>query len=151
MRRVIKTVIGVSLLLVVAETAIADPFADGVAALDRRDYATALQLLRPLAESGNLDAQINLANMYFDGNGVPQDYREGVKWYQLAADKGSADAQIALGFLYEYGDAVRQDYVQAYKWFDLADAPSYRDAVAAKMTPAQIAEAEQLAKEWKPK
>jgi TPR repeat protein len=107
--------------------------------------------LRPLAENGNLDAQINLANMYFDGSGVPQDYKESVKWYRLAADRGSVDAQIALGFLYEYGDAVPQDYVQAYKWFDLADVPLYRDAVAAKMTPAQIAEAQQLTKESKPK
>jgi TPR repeat protein len=139
------------LLLAVAETAIADPFADGVAALDRRDYTNALQLLRPLAENGNLDAQIYLANMYFDGNGVPLDYAEAVKWYLAAADRGSVDAQIALGFLYEYGDAVPQDYVQAHKWFDLAGAPLYRDAVAAKMTQAQIGQAQQLTKEWKPK
>jgi TPR repeat protein len=143
--------LGGLLLFAVTQTAIADPFADGVAALDRRDYTTALQLLRPLAESGNPDAQINLANMYFDGQGVPQDYAESVKWYLSAADQGSVDAQIALGFLYEYGDAVPLDFVQAHKWFDLAGAPLYRDAVAAKMTPAQIGEAQRLAKEWKPK
>ena len=110
-----------------------------------------MRLLRPLAEKGNPDAEINLGNMYFDGNGVPQDYAESVKWYLLAADQGNADAQIALGFLYEYGDAVPLDYVQAHKWFDLADSSLYRDAVAAKMTPAQIAEAQKLAREWKPK
>jgi len=137
--------------LAICGSARAGPYEDADAAYQRRDFATALRLMRPLAEEGNAEAQINLGNMYFDGNGVPQDYREGVKWYQLAADKGSADAQIALGFLYEYGDAVPQDYVQAHKWFDLAGSSSYRDTVAAKMTPEQIAEAEKLAREWKPK
>jgi len=51
---------------------------------------------------------------------------------------------------------VPQDYAQAHKWFNLAaasgdaDAVSNRDRVAAKMTPAQIAEAQRLASEWKP-
>jgi hypothetical protein len=137
--------------LALARTAVAGPLEDGVEAIDRGDYATALRFLRPMAEKGNPDAQINLGNMYFDGNGVPQDYSESVKWYLLAADQGSADAQITLGFLYEYGDAVPLDYVQAYKWFDLAGSPLYRDAVAAKMTPAQITEAQKLAREWMPK
>ena len=50
-----------------------------------------------------------------------------------------------------------QDYVQAYMWYTLvaaqgdADAAKKRDNVAAKMTPAQIAEAQRLAREWKPK
>ena len=152
MQRVVGTVfVACVMTLALDGTVFADPFEDGIVALERRDYATALQLLRPLAENGNPDAQINLANMYFDGNGVPQDYKESVKWYLFAADQGSVDAQIALGFLYEYGDAVPQDYIQAHKWFDLASSDLYRDAVAAKMTPAQIAEAQRLAREWKPK
>ena len=129
----------------------AGPFEDASAAYERGDYATALRLYRPLAENGDPDAQINLANMYFDGNGVLQDYAESVKWYMAAADQGSADARIALGFLYEYGEAVPQDYVQAYKWFDLAGSRVYRDTLASKMMPAQIAEAQKFAREWKPK
>src|SRR5882724_10045570 len=108
-------------------SAVAGPLEDGLAAVDHRDYGIALRFLTPLAESGNADAQINLANMYFDGNGVPLNYAESVKWYLLAADQGSADAQIALGFLYQYGDAVPLDYVQAHKWFELAGSDMYRD------------------------
>jgi TPR repeat protein len=152
MQRVVGTVfVACVMTLALDGTVFADPLEDAIAALERRDYTSALQLLRPLAENGNPDAQINLANMYFDGNGVPQDYKESVKWYLFAADQGSVDAQIALGFLYEYGDAVPQDYVQAHKWFDLAGSIPYRDAVAAKMTPEQVAEAQKLAREWKPK
>jgi hypothetical protein len=85
--------------LALAGTAVAGPLEDGVEAVDRGDYATALRLLQPLAEKGDPDAQINLGNMY---------NAESLKCYLLAAD-----AQIALGFLYEYGEAVPQDYVQA--------------------------------------
>jgi TPR repeat protein len=57
---------------------------------------------------------------------------------------------------------LARDDVQAYKWFAVAamqGADSYartnavkgRDAVAMKMTPAQLAEAERLVREWKPK
>jgi TPR repeat protein len=117
----VKGVLGsVITALAICGSAWAGPYEDADAAYQRRDYATALRLMRPLAEQGNVEAQINLGNMYFDGNGVTQDYAESVKWYLLAAAHGSADAQIALGFLYEYGDAVPQDYVQAHKWFDLA-------------------------------
>src|SRR6266704_1974029 len=102
-----KRILGILFVaLALAGTAVAGPLEDGVEAINRGDYATALQLLRPLAEKGDPAAQINLGNMYFDGNGVPQDNGESVKWYLLAAGQGSADAQIALGFLYEYGEAV---------------------------------------------
>jgi uncharacterized protein len=137
--------------LALCGTAVAGPLEDGLQAVDRGDYATALRLLKPLAEAGYPEAQINLGNMFFDGNGVARDYAESVKWYLLAADHGNTDAQIALGFLYKYGEAVHFDYVQAYKWFELAGSDSDRDIVATMMTPAQIAEAQKLAREWKPK
>ncbi|HXI99598.1 MAG TPA: tetratricopeptide repeat protein [Micropepsaceae bacterium] len=135
--------------LALCRTAVAGPLEDGFEALDHGDYATALQLLRPLAETGIPEAQISLGNMYFDGNGVPRDYAQSVKWYLLAANHGNTEAQIALGYLYQYGEAVRFDYVQAYKWFDLAGSNSDRDIVATKMTPAQIDEAQRLVREWK--
>ena len=59
--------------------------------------------------------------------------------------------------MYDNGEGVPQDYVTAHMWFNLAaasgnkDAVKARDIVAAQMTPAQIAEAQKLAREWKPK
>jgi TPR repeat protein len=58
--------------------------------------------------------------------------------------------------IYQNGLGVLQDYVIAHMWFNLASAAGstlagpYRDALAASMTPAQIAEAQRLAREWKP-
>ena len=93
---------------------------------------------------------------YTYGQGVPRDYVQARQWYEKAAAQGHTYAQYDLGVLYEYGKGAPQDYVQAYKWYDLAgtngnkDAASFRDALAKQMTPAQIDEAEKLAREWKP-
>jgi TPR repeat protein len=103
--------------------------------------------------------------MYHDGaDHVPQDYAEALKWWHKAADQGHAPAQSGLGAMYGLGQGVPQDYVQAHMWLNLAasllpssqkelreNAVHDRNMVASKMTPAQIAEAQRLAREWKPK
>ena len=58
-------------------------------------------------------------------------------------------------------DGVPQDYVQAHKWLNLAasrttpgkleDVRLARDKLAEKMTALQVAEAQRLAREWRPK
>jgi TPR repeat protein len=79
------------------------------------------------------------------------------RWYRKAADQGSFVAQLNLGILFEKGEGVSQDYVQAHMWMNLAvshcrlpECAAARDRLAAKMSPAQIAEAQRLAGEWKP-
>ena len=97
--------------------------------------------------------------MFYAGEGVPQDDAEAAKWYRQAAERGYARAQHNLGLLYELGRGVPQDFVQAYVWFGLAaasfgakghddgaDAGGDRDKLKARMTPAQIVEAERLLK-----
>ena len=134
-----------------------------------KNYPEAMKWYRTAADQGRVDAQYALGNMYEEGKGVPQDYRAAVEWYRKAADQGDAHAQYALGDMYGEGKGVPQDYVQAYMWYNLAasqyaSSPHYelyvrdresaeklRDLFARKMTPAQIAEAQKLAREWKPK
>jgi hypothetical protein len=55
---------------------VAGPLEDGKAAYKSGDYATAVRLLRPLADLGNADAQNNLGAIYYSGHGVPQDYAQ---------------------------------------------------------------------------
>ena len=127
------------------------------AAYERGDYETALRELRPLANQGNAGAQVRLGALYRKGHGVPQDYAEAAKWYRRAANHGSVRAQTILGLMYFRGQGVPEDYVQAHMWASLSAAPgggsaaSLRDTVAKRMTPAQIAKAQRLAREWKPK
>ena len=115
-----------------------------------QDDAEAVRWYRLAAEQGGTGAQYNVGIMYQDGRGVPQDETEAVRWYRLAANQGFATAQYNLGFMYRAGRGVPQDHVAAHMWLDLAGAESLRDDVAAGMTPEQIAEAQRLAREWKP-
>jgi len=144
--------------------AVAGPVEDAWTAYKRGDFATALRIWRPRATQGIAFAQVNLGFMYYTGQGVPQDYGEAAKWYRLAAEQGNPTAQSNLGSMYYSGQGVPQDYVQAYMWVDLAasrfppsaiedrdQAAHNRDIVASKMTPEQLAEAQKLAREWKPK
>ncbi len=110
-----------------------------------------------LAEQGYAEAQFNLGVMYDNGRGVPQDYKEAVKWYTKAAEQGLAEAQYNMGVMYADGEGVAEDYVEAYKWWNLAaaqgneDAKKNRDIIRQKMSAEQIAEAQRLSKEFKPK
>jgi TPR repeat protein len=80
-----------------------------------------------------------------------------MSWYRKAAEQGDPHAQGNLGVMYGKGQGVPMDYVLSYMWFNLAaargnkDAAKGRNLLAAYMTPAQIAEAQKLAREWKPK
>ncbi len=95
--------------------------------------------------------------MYRKGQGVPQDYAEAVKWYRLAADEWDKAAQFNLGSMYEKGKGVPQDYANAAKWYRLAadqgleKAAKGLEVLEKSMTPAQLAEAQRLAREWTPK
>jgi TPR repeat protein len=110
------------------------------------------------ADQGTAIAQHNLGVKYSKGEGVPKDYAEAVRWYRKAADQGNAGAQHNLGLMYYNGQGVPQDYVRAHMWFNLAAAKDgdpktaeRRDLIAQLMTGEQIAEAQRLAREWKPK
>ncbi len=121
-----------------------------------RDDGYARQWWEKAAAQGLANAQSNLGVLYDNGHGVPRDYRQARQWYEQAAAQGDAVAQLNLGLLYQNGHGVPRDYVQAHKWFKLAAANGekrgamFRDALTNQMTPAQIDEAEKLAREWKP-
>ncbi len=122
-----------------------------------QDYAEAVRWYRKAADQGHAGAQFNLGVMYSKGWGVTQDYTEAVRWYRKAAKQGTALAQAKLGLMYDKAWGVTQDYSRAHMWYSLATARGLniaeknRDLLAKKMTPAQIAKAQKLAREWKPK
>ena len=131
----------------------AGDFEDGVAAYEKKDFATALRKFKSAAAKGNAGAQLRLGIMYDGGEGVVQDDAEAMRWYKLAAAQGLAGAQLMLGVMYDGGKGVVQDYSRAHMWFNLAAATGVtvagtnRDIIAAKMTTQQIVEAQKLGKE----
>lgn len=119
------------------------------------DYQAAAALLTPAAVAGDARAQALLGFLYEYGRGVPQDFAMAAGWYGCSADQGDATAQYLLGLLYDKGRGVRLDVVQSQKWLILATAGAshsqrdtymrMRDAVAGKMSRAQLALAQQQA------
>jgi TPR repeat protein len=127
----------------------------------RQDDSEALKWFRRAADQGDAQGQLHVGIMYAEGQAVPQDAAEATKWYRLAADQGDAQAQYNLALAYAKGEGVSQDNVSAYMWFNLAAPASggrnrtaavkSRDLVARNMSPSELAEAQTLAREWKPK
>ena len=121
-----------------------------------QDYGQAIRLFREAAEQGDPPSQYSLGLAYENGQGVERDYVEAAASYRRAAEQGYVQAQGALGFMYGSGTEIPADYVQAYLWLSLAaaagdvDASDYRDSIASRMAPCQIAEAMRLVGNWQP-
>jgi TPR repeat protein len=116
----LRTLVALVLLLSFVALASAGPSEDADAAIKRRDYSTAVRLIRPLAEQGDATAQYNLGAFYDNGLGVPQDKVSAYMWLNLSAAQGRAGAA------------------------------AFRDLIARYMTPEQISEAQKRSREWKP-
>lgn len=122
-----------------------------------KDLVQAEAWARKSADQGNPMGQLLLSMMYFNGEVVPQDTVQAAAWVRKAAEQGTAISQFDLALLYREGmGGIPQDNIQAYKWFTLATASGDKRGsehikiMAGKMTPAQIADAQKLAQEWKP-
>jgi len=119
-----------------------------------QDYKTAREWYQKAAEQGNADAQGRLGAMYQLGMGVQVDSNKAVEWWQKAAEQGHIKAQTSLGLIYEAGAGVSRSVEQGYMWLtivaknDFAPAIREQKRVAAKLTPAQITEAERRAAQW---
>ena len=109
---------------------------------------------RVKAEQGNAVVQTVLGHAYKDGDGVLQNQKEALKWYRKAAEQGHSSAQSHLGYMYYKGQGVLQDYVMAHMYWNIASvsgnerAIEGRDLIVKEMTPSQIEESQDLAREW---
>ncbi|HGT2643467.1 TPA: tetratricopeptide repeat protein [Legionella pneumophila] len=89
---------------------------DNIQKILDQDY----QMTFKFAEQGVSEAQFSLGNMYTQGKGITQDYKQAFKWFSRAAEQGHSAAQNNLGSLYLSGDGINQDNEQALKWFSKA-------------------------------
>lgn len=127
-------------------------FADGLEAYDAGDLHTAYEEWLPLAQAGDLQAQVALAGILeTGGTGLTRDLPAALTWYRRAAERGDPVAQMNLGDRYARGAGVPRDPVKALAWFTLAAEQGRRwaagqgDALSETMTPAQRTAAEDLA------
>jgi hypothetical protein len=128
-----------------------------------RDIDEGVRLYKRAALDGYLSAGWDLGSGYYLGQFGKRDYVEAAKWYRFAADRGYAPAAYELARLYQNGEGVPRDVVSAHMWSNLAaawmgpeayigkeQAVSLRRSLERSMTPEQIAEAQRLARDWKP-
>ena len=119
----------------------------------RKDYSQAVSWYHKAAEQGLAESQTNLGNMYLNGWGISKDYSQAVSWFRKAAAQGLAESQNNMGFMYLNGKGVPTDYIRAYAWFNLSSAKGYKNAEKARdglqwrMTPSQLAKAQELSRE----
>ena len=111
----------------------------------------AFKKTRKAAYAGDAEAQFSLGNMYYNGEGVPENDAEAYKWFRKAAEQGYAKAQYNLGVMYDKGEGVPKNDVEAYKWWLLVAARGDEEAkeavndIEGSMTTEQIAEGQRRA------
>jgi len=125
-----------------------------------RSEAADVRRTMALAQRGDAQAQAILGFMYANGRGVPQSYDVAVDWYVQSAGQGDPTGQYLLGLMYDKGFGVTPNVILAHKWLNLAAAHAplqnrenvlrLRDAIASKMTRAQLDLAQQLAVNFVP-
>jgi TPR repeat protein len=125
-----------------------------------RSHRGGSQRIITLALRGDAHAQAILGFMYANGRGVPQSYDVAVDWYLQSAERGDPTGQYLLGLMYDKGLGITQNVVLAHKWLNLAAAHAppqnrenvlrLREALASKMTRAQLDLAQQLAVDFVP-
>jgi len=126
----------------------------GQLSADQRPRAMSLPALRKLANQGDADAQWQMGVRYHNGEEVPQNDAQAVRWFLRAAEQGHVTAQATLGAYYWAGRGVPPDLSKAYVWSALAlaqgdeNSKSRLEGLASQMTRAQVSAARQQAEVW---
>ncbi len=98
----------------------AQSFDDAMKMYRRGDHAAALEIWKPLASNGNVDAQYNLGVMYAAGIGTDENDTRAVEWFRQAAMQGHPIAQRNLGIMYANGEGTASNFKRSYVWLQLA-------------------------------
>jgi hypothetical protein len=95
----------------------ADLFNQAGARFQAGDHAGAAAIARKSADAGNAVAQLRLALMYDQGDGVPRSAKEALAWYARAAAQGEPESQKQMGIYYESGEGVDENWDLAAKFY----------------------------------
>jgi TPR repeat protein len=152
MKQRVSAVLLLAAVLVAPPLAVAGDDHPGLTAADQAyssgDYEAAAALYRRDAELGVVAAQVNLAFLFLDGQGVTQDPAEAALWFLRAAELGNSEAQQNLGILYRDGRGVAADRLESAKWFRLAGASADAISVENGLSPDQKVEVARRVAEW---
>ena len=79
-------------------------------------FAVEFEDILAKAKAGRPMYQYLLGSMYDQGEGIPENDAEAVKWYRKAAEQGDAIAQFSLSYMYDLGEGIPENDAEAVKW-----------------------------------
>ncbi len=121
-----------------------------------KDLDKARYLYEQAASAGNVKAMHNFAVLLAEGGAGKPDYPAAAIWFKRAAEHGIRDSQYNVAILYARGLGIEQNMVESYVWLALAegqgdaDAGSKRLDVEKRLTPAQLSNAKERVKQFRP-
>ena len=121
-------VISFLLFILLFSSSVNIDYQTGLDAYTIGDYQTAMKKWTAVVEGpvtavdplDYVEAHYAIAMLYWQGQGVSQDFRKSYEWLLKAANLNHAGAQTKLGFLYTDGVAVPQDLDMAFEWYSMA-------------------------------
>jgi len=136
-------------------------FQEGVQLYASGKYTESMAEFQKAAEAGEPKAIFFIGFYHHNGFGVPKSDLEAIKWFRRSAAMNHHESQWYMGKLSEGAKGIEKDLAAAHMWYTLAakSAPNDRDAaysmrdarrIEKKMTPAQIAQAKEMAEKWTP-
>ncbi len=129
------------------------------------DLQEAFYWFSKAALQGQVNAQTSLGDMYEKGDGVPRDYLRAAYWYRRAAVAGFFIGQSSLAEMFEVGRGIPREPITALAWYTIAAkarvnptstfytealkrAVAARDSLAQRLSTAERADAEDVARRW---
>lgn len=97
----------------------------GLKAFNEKQFILAAYFWRPLAEQGNVEAQMFMGVLYRYGLGVDKSPKDSAYWYEQAANQGDVDAQGEIAFFYERGFGVEKNDAVAESWYQMVREHGY--------------------------
>lgn len=76
--------------------------------------------LKTRSTAGDKTATRQLAEAYYLGKGVEQNFTEAARWYLVLAKQGDARAQTSIGLMYARGYGVDKNAAEARRWWQFA-------------------------------
>lgn len=85
---------------------------------EKENWSKVFELILPLAQKGDREAQVNLGILYYKGQGVKKDLAKAYWWLNEAAERGNVKALNNLGLFFLKGYAVAKNIPHSIKLFE---------------------------------
>lgn len=105
-----------------------DTISMGLDAYGKGDYATAMAMILPTAQTGDPAARYYVGLMFLKGQGVQKNPATALSWLSKSATSGHAYAQTYMGALNRRGEIMPQNYDAAMHWYLLAAKRNFKNA-----------------------